>query len=161
MIANIVTISRIIFSIILLFIAKESNLFIFLYILCGISDVFDGFIARVLHTENEFGVMFDSVADLIFAVVYIVKILPSFSLLSYEYIWIIIIAIVKIVIILFKSIKKQKFYIEHSFFNKLTGVLIFLLPLSVKLINIRYSIIIVCIVATITIINEMYKGVKC
>lgn len=155
MIANGITISRIIFSIALFFIVKESNLFFVLYILCGISDVLDGLIARALHTESEIGATLDSVGDLIFAIMYIIKILPSFSLLFYEYIWIILIAIVKIIIILFMSIRMQKFYIEHSIFNKFTGVLIFILPLSAKLINLRYSIIFVCIVATITVIDEI------
>lgn len=157
MIANVITISRIVFSIMLLFIAKESNLFMLFYILCGVSDVLDGFIARIMHTESEFGAMLDSLTDLTFAVVYIVKILPSLSLLSYEYIWIIIIAVAKIVVILLRSIKIQKLYIEHSILNKLTGLLVFVLPLSVNLINIRYSVIIVCIVAAITVIDEIRK----
>lgn len=157
MIANIITISRIIFSILLLFITKESNLFIILYILCGVSDVLDGFVARALHTESEKGAMLDSLADLIFAAVYVLRVLPDFSLLLYEFIWIIIIAIIKIVIIISASIKRKKFYIEHTFLNKLTGILIFFLPLSVKLINIRYSIVFICIVATITVIDEIYK----
>lgn len=157
MIANVITISRIIFSIILFFITKESNLFIVLYILCGVSDVLDGFIARTLHTESETGAMLDSVADLVFSIVYIVKVLPSFHLLFYEYIWIVLIAIVKIMIILLNSISIKKFYIEHSIFNKITGALIFILPLSVKLINIRYSIIIACLAATITVFDEYKK----
>lgn len=65
---------------------NEPNLFFVLYILCGISDVLDGLIARALHTESEIGATLDSVADLIFAIMYIIKILPSFLLLSYEYI---------------------------------------------------------------------------
>lgn len=51
----------------------------------------------------------------------------------------------------------QKFYIEHSIFNKFNGVLIFILPLLAKLINLRYNIIFVCIVATITVIDEIKK----
>lgn len=157
MMANAITISRIIFSILLFFITNESNLFLVLYILCGISDIFDGLIARAMHTESETGAMLDSTADLIFTIVYIVKILPSFSLLFYEYIWVIIIAIVKIIIILITSIKSRRLYIEHSIFNKLTGVLIFILPLSVKLINIRYSILFVSVIATITVIDDYKK----
>lgn len=155
--ANVITISRVIFSILLLFITQKTNWFTIIYVLCGLSDVLDGFIARTLHIESEIGAMLDSIADLIFAIVYMVKILPSLSLLSYEYIWIIIIAIIKIVVILLRSIKMQKLYIEHSILNKLTGVLIFILPLSAKLINIRYSVVLVCIVATITVIDEIRK----
>ena len=79
MTANIITVSRILFSVLLLVFSPYSYFFAALYLLCGITDVLDGFVARRLHTESEQGAMLDSVADLLFAVIYAVRILPLLS----------------------------------------------------------------------------------
>ena len=75
-VANSITVSRMLFSLALLVLPSRSLPFVVLYLLCGLTDVLDGFIARKLHTESEKGAMLDSIADLLFAVVYAVKILP-------------------------------------------------------------------------------------
>ena len=117
------------------------------------SDVLDGCIARKMHTENEKGAMLDSIADLFFAIAYAVKILPLLNIpLS---IWTIVIAITKIANILITSKKTHKLSIEHSFGNKLTGLLLFLLPLSIYAVDVEYGATLVCIVATATVIKEM------
>ena len=40
--------------------------------------------------------------------------------------------------------------------NKIAGGLLFVLPLTIGIINLRYSTVVVCIVATITAIQEGY-----
>ena len=70
MIANIITVSRILFSLAMILFPPSSVPFAVLYLLCGATDVLDGFVARKLHTESENGAMLDSAADLLFAVVY-------------------------------------------------------------------------------------------
>ena len=54
-IANIVTVSRIIFSVLLFFTAPFLVYFYIYYLICGISDMIDGSIARYFHTESETG----------------------------------------------------------------------------------------------------------
>lgn len=154
-IANIITFSRILFSVLLLFLSPVSYFFAILYILCGVTDVLDGYIARKLHIESAYGVMLDSVSDLIFIVVYIVKILPLFLLPSWIIIWIVIIGAVKTIVIVLSSLKKRKLYIKHSFANKLAGFLIFILPLFINVFDIKCITIVVCIVATISIISDV------
>ena len=70
MIANIITVSRIFLSLCLFVLSPSSVPFAVLYLLCGVTDVLDGFVARKLHTESEKGGMLDSTADLFFAVAY-------------------------------------------------------------------------------------------
>ena len=44
----------------------------------------------------------------------------------------------------------------HTVMNKITGLLLFLLPPALQFIEIKYSLIAVCIVATISAIQEGY-----
>ena len=54
-IANIITASRIVFSLPLFFIPLSSVWFYVLYLLCGFSDMIDGTIARTTGAVSEFG----------------------------------------------------------------------------------------------------------
>lgn len=126
-----------------------------MYLLCGVTDVLDGFLARKLHTESEKGAMLDSAADLIFTVVYAVKILPLLNIPLWIWIWTAIIATAKITSILIASKKAHKLSIEHSFGNKLTGLLLYFLPLSVCVADVKYTATLVCAVATGTVIIEI------
>ena len=155
MIANIITVSRIFFSVLLLAFPPHSCPFVAFYLLCGVSDVLDGYIARKMHTENEKGAMLDSIADLFFAIAYAVKILPLLSLPLWVWIWTIVIAVTKIINILITSKKTHTLSIEHSFENKLTGLLLFLLPISIYYVDVKYGAVLACIVATVTVIKEM------
>ena len=157
MAANIITVSRIIFSLLLFAFKPGSYPFAVFYLLCGITDMLDGFIARKLHTESEKGARFDSIADLTFAVVYAVRILPLLSVPFWVWIWTAIIAVIKIAGIIIAGRKAKKLMIEHSFGNKLTGLLLFLLPLSVYVRDVKYSATVVCIAATVTAIGEIIK----
>lgn len=157
MIADIITLSRILFSILLLVFSPCSYPFAVLYLLCGITDMLDGFIARKLHTESEKGARLDSTADLIFAVIYAVRILPLLSVPYWIWAWTAVIAIIKITGIVIAGRKTKKLSIEHSFGNKLTGILLFLLPVSVYIADVKYGAILVCIAATVTAIGEVIK----
>ena len=157
MIANIITVSRILFSLAMILFPPSSVPFSALYLLCGVTDVLDGYVARKLHTESENGAMLDSAADLFFAAVYAVKILPLLNVPLWVWIWTAIIATAKITGILIASKKAHKLSIEHSIGNKLTGLLLFLLPLSVYIAEVKYGAILVCAVATVTVIKEMMK----
>lgn len=155
MIANCITVSRIIFSLLLLAFSPISYPFVVLYLLCGITDVLDGFLARKLLTESTTGERLDSIADLFFAVVYAVKILPFLNIPLWLWIWTVIIAVTKITGILIASKRAHKLSIEHSFGNKLTGILLFLLPISICVADVKYGAILVCAVAMGTVIIEI------
>ena len=152
MTANIITFSRMVFSFLLLVFSPDSHLFATFYILCGVTDVLDGFVARLLHTEGETGAMLDSAADLLFAIIYAVKILPTLFIPFWIWVWTVIIAAAKIIGIMISSKKAHKLCIEHSFGNKLTGLLLFLLPMSTCIADVKYGATLVCIVATVTVI---------
>ena len=86
-IANYLSISRIIISIILAIIETFSFPFYILYIYCGISDMLDGYIARRTKSTSKIGARLDSIADIIFVIVAIIKILPVLHLSDGIVIW--------------------------------------------------------------------------
>ncbi|MBQ0026925.1 MAG: CDP-alcohol phosphatidyltransferase family protein [Lachnospiraceae bacterium] len=155
MAANCITFSRIVFSLLLFAFYLYTIPFAIFYLLCGMTDVLDGFVARKLNTESENGALLDSVADLIFAAAYAAKILPILDIPLWIWIWTAIIAIIKVTGILIASKKAHRLLIEHSFGNKLTGLLLFLLPISVYIADVKYGATVVCVAATITAIKEI------
>lgn len=139
--ANFLTFLRILGSVTMFFLPPCSAVFGVIYLLCGISDTADGFIARKTHTESDSGARLDSIADLVFLTVSAVKILPVIH--PEKWIWggIIGIAVLKICGMLVRFARYGIWEIPHTFFNKLTGLLLFLLPFSIPFIDIRYSVI--------------------
>ncbi len=79
-IANIITVIRVLINIALLLCSVFSPVFYMFYMIAGTSDMADGTIARRTNTVSEFGARFDTLADTIFAVVCLIKILPAISI---------------------------------------------------------------------------------
>ena len=150
MAANALTVSRMVFSLFLLVFSPYSAYFAVFYLLCGITDALDGFAARRLHTESERGAMLDSAADMLFAAVYAVRILPLLSVPLMILIWTAIIAAAKVAGIVLAHRKTHRVMPAHSFGNRLTGVLLFLLPMSVCAVDVKYAAALVCAVASVT-----------
>ena len=159
-IANIITGSRIIFSLTLLVIPLSSAWFYVLYLFCGLTDMIDGAIARKMNAVSSFGSKLDTAADFIFMAVCAVKILPIIYLPVLLWIWIAVIAIIKFANIVFGFIRIKKLVDYHTVLNKITGLLLFLLPLTLQYIESTYSFAIVCIMATIAAIQECYYTIK-
>ena len=153
-IANILTACRIIGSILLLFFPAFSVAFYIIYIFCGFSDMIDGTIARKTNSISKFGSRLDSVADLIFVVVSLFKLLPVIQIAQWLWIWCGIIATIKIANIIRGYISKKQFISLHTFMNKATGLLLFLLPLTISFVELKYATIVVCSIATFSAIQE-------
>ena len=79
-IANYLSVSRVIMAIILAILETCSLTFYIIYIYCGISDMLDGYIARKTKSTSKIGARLDSIADIIFVIVAMVKILPVLNL---------------------------------------------------------------------------------
>ena len=152
--ANIITFVRILCSIAILFCPVFSVAFYSLYITAGLTDMIDGWVARKTNTISEFGAKLDTVADFVFVVVCLVKLLPIMDFPSWLYIWIGVIALIKIINIVSGYVIQKQFVTIHSLMNKVTGLLLFILPLTLSFINLRYSAVMVCLVATFAAIQE-------
>ena len=143
-IANIITGSRIIFSLPLLFIPLSSAWFYVFYFWGGLTDMIDGALARKTGAVSKFGAKLDTVADFVFMFVCSIKILPLIHIPVWLWVWIIIVALIKIFNIVLVFIHKKKLISIHSVLNKITGFALFLLPLSLTFVETTYSVSTVC-----------------
>ena len=153
-IANILTSCRILGSVLLLFFPVFSLVFYILYLLCGFSDMIDGTIARKTNSASQFGSGLDTIADLVFVTAAMIRLLPVIHLPGWLWIWGGVIAIIKLANIVWGFVRSKKLVAYHSVLNKTTGLLCFLLPLTLQLIEPTYSFAGVCIIATIAAIQE-------
>ena len=153
-IANILTGCRILGSILLLFFPAFSAAFYITYLFCGFSDMVDGTIARKTNSTSRFGSQLDTIADLIFVMVSLFKLLPSIHIPGWLGIWIGVIAVIRIGNILWGYVSKKQFISLHTIMNKLAGLLLFLLPLTISFVELKYTAIAVCSIATLSAIQE-------
>lgn len=155
-IANIITGSRIVFSLPLLFIPLTSAWFCVIYLLCGLSDMIDGTVARRTSSASEFGARLDTVSDFVFMTVALIKFVPHLHIPVWLWIWIGIIAMIKLGNAAWGFVRTKKLVSPHTVLNKVTGLLLFLLPLTISLVDLTYTFPIVCAVATVAAIHEVY-----
>ena len=153
-IANILTGCRIFGSILLLFFPAFSLAFYIIYILCGFSDMIDGTIARKTNSTSKFGSQLDTIADIIFVAVSLFKLLPVIHIPGWLWIWGGVIAVIKIGNIIWGYVSKKQFISLHSIMNKITGLLLFLWPLTISVAESKYIAIVVCSIAAVSAIQE-------
>jgi len=152
--ANTITFFRIAASIVLLSCPVFSPAFYVFYIAAGLSDMLDGFVARKTDTVSKLGARLDTIADFMFVVVCLIKLFPVLRIPAWLYIWIGIIALIKVVNIVSGFTVQKRLVAVHSIMNKTTGALLFLLPLTIPVVPLKYSAIVVCAVATFAAIQE-------
>jgi CDP-diacylglycerol--glycerol-3-phosphate 3-phosphatidyltransferase len=152
--ANIITCIRIVCSIALLFCPVFSPLFWALYITAGVSDMADGAAARKTGTVSEFGSKFDTAADFILVAVCLIKLIPVIHVPAWLIVWIIVIAAIKAVSLISGYVMRKEIVVLHTVMNKVTGILLFILPLTLTLIDLKYSGAFVCAAATFAAVQE-------
>jgi CDP-diacylglycerol--glycerol-3-phosphate 3-phosphatidyltransferase len=155
-IANIITGSRIIFSLPLVWIPLSSAWFYVFYLFCGLTDMVDGTIARKTGAVSKFGARLDTVADFVFMLVCGIKILPILQIPVWLWVWMTLIALTKILNITLVFIRKKKLISIHSVLNKITGFALFLLPLTLTFAPTTYSVATICVLATLAAMQEVH-----
>lgn len=153
-VADIITSLRILAAVGVLFAEVWSPAFWCIYVAGSLSDIFDGEIARRTHTESRRGAMLDSMADICFVAACLAVMLPTLDIPLWVWIWTACIAFVKIVNLVSGLVCHHKFMMLHTCANKLTGFLLFLLPMAVMFIPLVIPILVVCLVATFAALQE-------
>ena len=92
----------------------------------------DGTVARKTNSISELGAKIDTVADLVFVTVSLIKMLPTINIPKWLWIWGIVIAIIKLGNIILGYVSKKQFISLHTIMNKITGLLLFILPLTLS-----------------------------
>ena len=155
-IANIITSCRILGSIGLLFCPVFSDGFYVLYLFCGLTDMVDGSIARKTGAVSSFGARLDTVADFLFVIASFVKLVPVIRIPVWIWGWAAVIAVVKLVNLVWGFTQTKQIPALHTIANKATGLCLFLLPLTMSFVDLRYTAPVVCAIATIAAIQEGY-----
>lgn len=154
-IPNIITVIRIVLSFMLLFFEPLSVGFLLIYILAGVSDMADGFLARKIKSTNKFGATLDSIADAVFVFVLLFVFIPYFEWETWIICWVAVIVIVRLSSLLIGFLKYRQFAFLHTYANKVTGLVLFGFPLWYMLFGLTATSIILCSVATVSAIEEL------
>ena len=123
-------------------------------IVAGLTDIIDGTVARKTGTVSEFGSKLDTLADFFLVVICLIKLLPIFHIPVWIYLWIAVIALIKAVNLISGYVMRKQLVTLHTVMNKLTGILLFVLPMTLSILDLQYSALVVCAVATFAAIQE-------
>ena len=156
--ANYVSISRIVLSLCLLLTYPLSLEFCIIYVICAVSDIVDGYLAKT-YGSTKLGSKLDSIADAVFFLSFLIVLWPLLNIGYFALISILVIIIIKIVSITIGYIKFNQFVLIHTYLNKCIGFLLILLPLWVLIIKSTSIILnvvnILCVIAIIAAIEEL------
>ena len=148
---------RILFGIALLFVSPFSPAFYTLYIVAGVSDMVDGTVARKTGTASDFGSKLDTAGDFILVIACLFKMIPVLTIPVWLILWIAVIALIKVINIISGYLIHKEFVAVHTVMNKVTGFLLFVLPLTFTIIDLKYSGAFVSTVATFAAIQEGHQ----
>lgn len=148
---------RIVGTFCLLFLEPLNTSFYVVYTVSGVSDVLDGWIARMTKTTSDFGSKLDSVADLMFYAVMLIKILPILWQVLPLSIWIIsgLMLLIRLISYGVAACKYHRFSSMHTYLNKLTGACVFAIPYLVRLSFFIGYIWVAAIIAMLGTIEEL------
>ena len=129
-IPNGITLLRMAGTLCLLFLRPLTPLFFVLYTFTDLTDVLDGWTARRMGAVSELGAKLDSMADLAFYAVVLIKLVPILWGMVPAEIWYAVTAILvlRLSSYLVAAVKYRKFASLHTYLNKLTGAVVFLIP---------------------------------
>ena len=154
--ANYISIARMFLALTLALAKPLSIAFFAIYLICGISDIFDGYIARKTNTASKLGEKLDSFADLIMVAVLIIVLYPIIDPTVQIIVWIVIIGIIRAVSIMVVFVKYKTLGILHTYGNKITGLVLFVFPLSLAFVQSEVLMNIICVVASTSAIEELF-----
>ena len=154
-IPNYLSIGRILLSLSLFVIRPLSTLFYIIYVLCGISDMLDGFIARKFHAESNLGARLDSIADFVMIAVLLIVLFPVINPSVTILLWIVLIGVLRFSSMIVAKRKYGNVAILHTLANKLTGLALFLFPLFLSFIPKPLAMILICLLANLSAIEEL------
>ncbi|MBR3993923.1 MAG: CDP-alcohol phosphatidyltransferase family protein, partial [Clostridia bacterium] len=152
MIPNLITMVRIIGSLCLFFVKPMGVAFYIIYTISGLSDAVDGFIARKTNSISELGSKLDSIADLMFYIVMIIRILPELVKKLPYWIWYMVLAVVimRIASYTIAAIRFHKFSSLHTLLNKAATLLIFFVPYIIKSRVLSPFCTVICIIGIVS-----------
>lgn len=158
--ANIISLSRVAGAIALFFFNDISTAFLIIYVLCGITDLIDGPIARKTNSTSPLGATLDTVGDvatyLALTKVLIIKKLVAGWILA----WILSAGVLFGVGALISKRRFGKLYLPHTYLGKIFGGAVFVLPLAMQFMPGYVWMSVICSIATVHAFELLYVQLK-
>lgn len=161
-IPNALTMTRIVGAGILLLFSPLSMGFFAVYSICGASDVLDGYIARLTGQAGEIGAKLDSIADLLFYSMTLIKIFPLLFGMLPLWLWIATggVVLIRVISYLAVAVKYHRFASMHTYLNKISSFMLFWTPYLMKTRYITHYCVISCVVAAVAAVQELNLHVR-
>lgn len=161
-IPNMLTAARFIGGLVLIFLPIPGKAFLTVYILCGLTDALDGFLARRLKTASPFGAKLDSIADLTFYGVSLIRMIPILRRRLPGWIWYLVafVLALRLTSYLVAAFKLHRFAAVHTVANKATGALVFGVGLVLNLSILTAFCLVLAAVATFSSAEELVMHLR-
>ncbi len=153
--ANLITATRFVFALLILWVKLFSAPFWVLYICGALSDMLDGLAARALHQQSEAGARLDSIADLAFAFAVLLAIVRYVMLPIWLWVCAGAILLVRLASYIVGYVKFHRFAPLHTLLNKASGALLFILPAFYVLHWESFANMAVCVLSLIAALEEL------
>ena len=154
-IPDLLSMSRIVLCLPLLLVDAMTLPFWILYLIAGLTDMVDGFLARRWGVESKFGARLDSLADFVFVLTVGYKFFPLLKLPATLWMMIGLIALVKMVNAICSYVVRHRIEYLHTKANKLTGLLLFI---GMMAIGQSYFISVAWAIACIALFAAIQEG---
>lgn len=133
--ANILSAIRIIAGACLYLFSDITGGFIAIYVVCGVTDLLDGPVARKFESTSAVGAILDTVGDAITYMALVKILLVKHMIPSWIVYWMFGVLALHILAGLVSLKKVKKFYVVHSLFGKILGGSIFVLPFAMWIVS--------------------------
>lgn len=154
-IPNIMSCIRLMIAFCFLFTCQERITFLLGYLICGCTDVLDGYLARRWKVSSKIGALLDSLADVVVIAMMFVRIFLKLPWEIWMMAWIGLIALIRISSVLVGVFRFHTIALIHTYGNKLTGLLLFFFPICYLRMNFTIVVIVLCFVASIAALDEL------
>ena len=154
--ANIISGARIAGAVVLFFFNEVNSTFLWIYALCGLSDLIDGPVARKLHAQSNVGALLDTIGD-VATYVALAKILLAKRLVPAWLLWWYIPAAAGILSAGLIAVKRfKRYFVVHSLFGKAMGAAAFLMPFALRVGLLVPCFVVICVTATVSAFETAY-----
>lgn len=153
---NAISMLRIMLSLWMILLLKEQGTtFWILYVICGFSDLADGWIARRYRVTSRSGEVLDSIGDVMMIGTSGYLVLKSVIIPGWLWICLFIIAGIRILSLIVGYIRFGTWATIHTYANKAAGLVLFIgFPFYV-LWEWNSAVILICVIAAVSAIEEL------
>ena len=154
-IPDLLSMSRIVLCLPLLIVDAMTVPFWVIYLIAGLTDMLDGFLARRWGVESKLGARLDSLADFVFVIAVGYKLFPWLKLPTALWMMIGLIALIKVINAISSFVVKHRIAFLHTKANKLTGFLLFI---GMMAIGQSYFVPVAWVIACIALFAAIQEG---